>query len=387
MATIEERLRNVRTLEDIVNLLSILFTNMNNQNEIYYNLFINPTPMTLELERYDENGELIKVPIPNRAKDRIWMQTGNGSPEGVIAGNTGTFYLDISGSGDLYFKARGEDTDGWVRVWSTSNLVRDIDFLPPNGNGSQLQRLNANNIDSGTLSVPRGGTGRTELTSGNLLQGNGENPILSSLDINSLVSSLGEFVGMIMWCPIDTIEGNWLVCDGSIYSITERAELINLCNKLGSKYGGDGVTTFGVPNLIDKYIKGGLPEDVGTDEEGQVGKHAHSLNGTTDAENSHTHGGGSLTVPNSYAEFAIRRSGSAGGAFSFSNISMTRGDSDTDTKSTSRVLNFNSENKWSGTTGSGSSHVHTYSGSTDNYLEGTGKNEVDHLVMVPVIRY
>ena len=71
MADVTDRLKNVRTLEDVVNLLTILFTNLNNQNEIYYDMFLNPTPMDLELERYDENGELVTVVLANRAKDRI----------------------------------------------------------------------------------------------------------------------------------------------------------------------------------------------------------------------------------------------------------------------------------------------------------------------------
>ena len=84
MSTIEERLQNVRTLEDIVNLLTILFTNLNNQNEQYYDMFLNPVPMDLDLERYDENGELVTVVHPNVAKMRISTYTGTGSPNGKL---------------------------------------------------------------------------------------------------------------------------------------------------------------------------------------------------------------------------------------------------------------------------------------------------------------
>ena len=57
---ITDKLKNVRTLEDIVNLLTILFTNLNNQNEIYYDMFLNPNPMDVELERYNEKIDRIK---------------------------------------------------------------------------------------------------------------------------------------------------------------------------------------------------------------------------------------------------------------------------------------------------------------------------------------
>ena len=72
-----------------------------------------------------------------------------------------------------------------------------------------------------------------------------------------------------------------------------------LFNKIGNKYGGNGVKTFKVPNLIDKYIKGGTFEDVGTFEEGKVLKHSHNLTGDTNSESAHVHPGGSLNVPDS----------------------------------------------------------------------------------------
>jgi hypothetical protein len=103
MATIEERLQNVRTLEDIVYLLNILFTNLNNQNKIYYDMFLNPTPMYIDLERYDENGVLGTIPLPNRAMDRILILTGSGDPNGNVSANIGTIYLDIDKK-DLYVK-------------------------------------------------------------------------------------------------------------------------------------------------------------------------------------------------------------------------------------------------------------------------------------------
>ena len=115
MINVSERLKNVRTLEDIVNLLTVLFTNLNNQNEIYYDMFINPEPKDIELERYDENGELVKVILPNRAKDRILSYSGSGSPNGVQAAPVGSLYIDTD-TGSLYFKSVGIDAYGWILV-------------------------------------------------------------------------------------------------------------------------------------------------------------------------------------------------------------------------------------------------------------------------------
>ena len=45
------------------------------------------------------------------------------------------------------------------------------------GNGASLTTLNASNVTDGTLPVARGGTGSNTLTSGQLLIGNGLNPL------------------------------------------------------------------------------------------------------------------------------------------------------------------------------------------------------------------
>jgi len=79
------------------------------------------------------------------------------------------------------------------------------------------------------------------------------------------------FIGTILLVP--TVFENvqeytkYLPCDGSIVFITEQEELFTL---IGTEYGGDGVTTYGLPTLISplpnfKYVictKGILPEYV-----------------------------------------------------------------------------------------------------------------------------
>lgn len=387
MATIEERLQNVRTLEDIVNLLTILFTNLNNQNKIYYDMFLNPTPMDLTLERYNDNGVLEEIVLPNRAKDRIWVLTGDGNPNGKVGAEAGTLYLDLNeDSGrNLYYKSTGgaDETSGWQLIYSPNNL--DYLDLFPSGNASVLKNLDASNIDRGTLKVNFGGTGATRITQGSLVQGNGQDPF-SAYNISDITSLLDDFTGMIMYSPVEEITGRWLICDGTEYNINERPELTKLLNKIGNKYGGNGVTTFKVPKLTDKYIKGGDTSSVGQEVSGNVMAHRHNLSGSVNAESNHTHGGGSLTVPNTYAQFAIRRTGSAGGAFSFVNWGSYRGDADGDGNNESRKLVFDSANKWSGTTEKGSSHTHSLNGVR---TESTGQdtNEVNHMKLVPVIRY
>ena len=40
---------------------------------------------------------------------------------------------------------------------------------------------------------------------------------------------------------------DWLLCDGRLLSIPQYGELYSL---LGNQFGGDGVTTFALPNLL-----------------------------------------------------------------------------------------------------------------------------------------
>ncbi len=260
MATISEQLANVRTMEDVINLLIILFTNLNNQNELYYNMFLNPTPMDLTLERYDENGELVTVTIPNRAKDNVKTYAGEGNPNGQVSAIQGALYVDnISYS--LYYKGYGSDSYGWILIYSTRNL----DYLPVDGDASQLVNLNMNNVGIGALAVEHGGTGATSLIG--LLKGNGESAFSEATDG---IDYLGEesMVGMICFYPVyDTSLPNnglpvgWLRCDG--YDGYLKTEYPRLFAKIGTKYGSSSEDTFAVPDLTDTFPKGWDGIDVG----------------------------------------------------------------------------------------------------------------------------
>mgnify|MGYP001802741561 CR=1 FL=1 len=76
---------------------------------------------------------------------------------------------------------------------------------------------------------------------------------LSTLAVTTVHSPKAEaqaytdyFIGEIFlvgtnWCPVDTLEA-----DGSLLNIEEHVELFSL---YGTTYGGDGRTTFGLPNM------------------------------------------------------------------------------------------------------------------------------------------
>jgi microcystin-dependent protein len=57
------------------------------------------------------------------------------------------------------------------------------------------------------------------------------------------------FLGEVrMFCG-DFPPNQWALCDGRLMQIHQHADLFSL---LGTSYGGDGVETFAVPNLIDR---------------------------------------------------------------------------------------------------------------------------------------
>ena len=85
---------------------------------------------------------------------------------------------------------------------------------------------------------------------------------------------------------------NFLVCDGTVYNIADYPELaayFTVQFEASNFFGGDGVTTFAVPDLRGEFLRGagtnshahgGVGADVGEHQEGTahlyIGKNAHS---------------------------------------------------------------------------------------------------------------
>lgn len=386
MASIEEQLKNARTMEDIVNLLSILFTNLNNQNEQYFDMFLNPVPMDLDLERYNEKGELEVVVHPNVAKMRINAYSGVGNPNGVQAASVGALYVDTT-TRNIYYKAVGSDRYGWQLVWTTANLIEGENFLSPTGNGSQLKNLNANSITSGVLPVSRGGTGATSVVG--LVKGNGISSFTAAVvDEDYLAPS--SLTGLVMYSPVEDIPDGWLICNGEIYSTVTRPELARLCRKLKSKYGGDGVTTFGVPNLIDRYIKGCIPTEVGETGEAHIGAHTHEVIGNTNNDGAHTHTRGTMNITGRIDPYSVGYNNDhiavrnwAGALYGLWGNTWGMSRRETGSGITSGI-GFDAARSWTGNT-SATPHQHSINITTS--YSGTGINDVDHTKMIPIIKW
>lgn len=57
------------------------------------------------------------------------------------------------------------------------------------------------------------------------------------------------YVGMIIPWPLNFAPQNWAMCDGTLINVNSNAALFAI---LGSRFGGDGRSTFGLPDLRGK---------------------------------------------------------------------------------------------------------------------------------------
>ena len=107
----------------------------------------------------------------------------------------------------------------------------------------------------------------------------------------------GTFLGEITLVPYSFAPRGYAFCNGQILSISQNTALFSL---LGTTYGGDGVTTFGLPDLrgrcalssgqgpgLSSYALG---EQTGTETvtltTGQMPAHGHTANARDDDPNS-----------------------------------------------------------------------------------------------------
>ena len=295
-------LREIRTMEEVAYLLDILFTNMNNLNKAYYDIFINPEPMDVPLERYNEKGQITTIMIPNRAKDKQGIYKGQGDPNGSQLASQGAFYLDTN-STLLYYKSTAtNDAYGWQSFWSSGNLEQDGGgskgkFLAPDGNGDSLKNLSATNISVGILNVEHGGTGGAEgqesrsFNEGKLLKGNGTEPIQEAEEgVDYLTPDFAnEDVGMIAYFPKNPNDGEayqkrgWLVCDGTSYPSASYPKLSKYLTGLDDLSGNFNVPDlraafircYGTRGPEDGYVSSG---DLGEIQPQNVGTHFHQAN-------------------------------------------------------------------------------------------------------------
>ena len=131
----------------IIENLRELLQNTVNMTSLFYDIFLNPTPMDVELQQYNSDGELVTVTIPNRAKDRSIALSGTGSPEGVVTANVGTSYVDVTNE-VVYFKAIGSGNTGWIVVLTQNGVEQYVRAYLTNNNFMTEDDVNRYLIDN-----------------------------------------------------------------------------------------------------------------------------------------------------------------------------------------------------------------------------------------------
>jgi microcystin-dependent protein len=106
--------------------------------------------------------------------------------------------------------------------------------------------------------------------------------------------AMDPFVGEIRIMPYSFITNGWAQCSGQLLAINRYTALFAL---LGTTYGGDGRTTFALPNLNGRAVVGaGQGPGLSSYPQGTVvGTETVTLNQTQLP--AHTHAIGPLTVP------------------------------------------------------------------------------------------
>ena len=104
------------------------------------------------------------------------------------------------------------------------------------------------------------------------------------------------FVGMLLLVPYNFAPQGWAFCAGQLLAIAENDTLFNL---IGTTYGGDGQSTFGLPDLLGRtpihagsngagnYIigqKGGVESVILTPN--QIPMHSHTVVASSNNQNS-----------------------------------------------------------------------------------------------------
>lgn len=99
------------------------------------------------------------------------------------------------------------------------------------------------------------------------------------------------FIGDIRWFPYNKIPRGWHICDGALLNVQSNVALYTV---IGFAYGGDGKTTFGLPDLRGRTIIGSgynypigktLGAETVTITTVQMPPHNHAVTAATDTGN------------------------------------------------------------------------------------------------------
>ena len=388
---VDSNLNVIRTQEELINVLSVLYFNLNEIERIYYDMFINPVEMDVTFQRYDDLGVLSTITLPNRAKSAHIIYTGAGNPNGTTSASAGTLYLDTA-SLNLYYKSSGSDAQGWVLLYSTENS----NFLTPDGDASHLRNLNMNFAGTGVLSVERGGTGNSGLAG--IIKGNNREPFTTAVDGKDYMGPT-SMTGCVIFYPVSAVPYGWLICDGLPY---KKSDYSNLATILGTTYGTPTLTEiqdaypnetnivvsdwFKVPNFKNYFLRcWDGTSAFNSIQQDHVGKHKHTLTGKTSRDGSHYHGKGSWRI---VGEFANEMGQNASYKGAFYGKGRVANDSAAPGGVSDALVGFDTdrEGAWIGRMADAGIHEHTISGEA-TYNSEDAETRVLNKMVVPIIKW
>ena len=167
-----------------------------------------------------------------------------------------------------------------------------------------------------------------------------------------------SITGVVQLYAGSTAPNGWLICNGQTVSRTAYAALFAV---IGTTYGaGDGSTTFNIPNLVNKTVRG-------SNSLGKTGG-ADTVTLSTANMPAHNHGVGTLATNNTGAHTHDFIAGRAQGGNKSLPVSNT---------------GFNTTNTYS--TESAGAHTHTISGSTASTGSGSAVTITNPYVMLHYI--
>jgi len=142
------------------------------------------------------------------------------------------------------------------------------------------------------------------------------------------------YIGEVRWFPYTRVPVNYLLCDGSLQPIAQYEALYTL---LGTTYGGNGVSTFGIPDLrgrvpihygagpgLSTYVMG---QTAGAENvalaSSQLGGHTHVILAETGDATSNTVNGDMLATLQGTGEVMYAPSNSDGASTPISPLAIS----------------------------------------------------------------
>jgi microcystin-dependent protein len=210
--------------------------------------------MAIKIYRSSANGSVIVENIINNSKQSFQAVICNEDSNGNITLNgISTFNSPINGGQALPLSDILDVSNNPYPSYTV--LVDTVGFRKANGGGGgAVSSVNSQtgavivNLDSVLAQV-------TALTDG----------VFAISVIGGVATAVpiqGETVGIYKHFATTTIPSNYLWCNGAILPIASYPDLFAV---IGNDYGGDGITTFGIPNLQGRFLQGDNGSNIGTE--------------------------------------------------------------------------------------------------------------------------